>query len=141
MKSRLEIYTSFIGVDNIERIKSKNLLPIFIIRSMGRLEFIERWAGTPLHFRELAPSKELFREYKMGLMDNETFFKKFIIELSEVDFQNVILRLENLVESSGADGVVLCGMGEDPEKSHRSIVSDILWRTGYLVYEPEELMA
>ena len=35
---------------------------------MGRLEFIEKWAGTPLHFRELAPSKELFREYRAGNM-------------------------------------------------------------------------
>jgi uncharacterized protein YeaO (DUF488 family) len=106
---------------------------------MGRLEYIEKWAGTPLHFRELAPSKELFREYRAGQIDQETYFKRFVIELADIDFQNIILRLENLVESSGADGVCLCGLGVDPSESHRSIVSDILWRTGYLVFEPKEV--
>lgn len=139
MKSKLEIFTSYIDSPNIERIKQKNLLPIFIIRSMGRLDYIEKWAGTPLHFRELSPSKELFKEYRESVIDQETFFKRFVIELSDVDFQSVILRLENLVESSGADGIVLCGLGEDPNNSHRSIVSDILWRTGYLEFKPSEL--
>ena len=139
MKSKIEIFTSYIEESNIERIKSMNLLPIFVIRSMGRLEFIEKWAGTPLHFRELAPSKELFREYKEGAVNQEIYFKKFVIELASIDFQNIILRLENLMESSGADGVCLCGLGVDPFESHRSIVSDILWRTGYLEFEPKEV--
>ena len=139
MKSKIEIFTSYIEESNIEKIKSMNLLPIFVIRSMGRLGYIERWAGTPLHFRELAPSKELFREYKGGSINQETYFKRFVIELAGVDFQNIILRLENLIDSSGADGVCLCGLGENPEESHRSIVSDILWRTGYLEFEPKEV--
>ena len=139
MKSKIEIFTSYIEESNIEKIKSMNLLPVFVIRSMGRLEYIERWAGTPLHFRELAPSKELFREYKAGNIDLGTYFKRFVIELADVDFQNIILRLENLVDSSGADGICLCGLGVDPSESHRSIVSDILWRTGYLEFEPREL--
>jgi uncharacterized protein YeaO (DUF488 family) len=139
MKSKIEIFTSYIEESNIEKIKSMNLLPVFVIRSMGRLEYIERWAGTPLHFRELAPSKELFREYKAGNIDLGTYFKRFVIELADIDFQNIILRLENLVDSSGADGICLCGLGVDPSESHRSIVSDILWRTGYLEFEPREL--
>lgn len=139
MKSKVEIFTSFISEENIEKIKKKNLLPVFVIRSMGRLEYIERWAGTPLHFRELSPSKELLREYKAGLIDKETYFKRYTIELAEVDFQGVILRLEGLVKSSGADGIVLCGLGENPEDSHRSILSDILWRTRYLEFEPSEI--
>ena len=139
MKSKIEIFTSYIEESNIEKIKSMNLLPVFVIRSMGRLEYIERWAGTSLHFRELAPSKELFREYKAGNIDLGTYFKRFVIELADLDFQNIILRLENLVDSSGADGICLCGLGVDPSESHRSIVSDILWRTGYLEFEPKEL--
>ena len=139
MKSKIEIFTSYIEESNIEKIKSMNLLPVFVIRSMGRLEYIERWAGTPLHFRELAPSKELFRECKAGNIDLGTYFKRFVIELADIDFQNIILRLENLVDSSGADGICLCGLGIDPSESHRSIVSDILWRTGYLEFEPREL--
>ena len=118
MKSKIEIFTSYIEESNIEKIKSMNLLPVFVIRSMGRLEYIERWAGTPLHFRELAPSKELFREYKAGNIDLGTYFKRFVIELADIDFQNIILRLENLVDSSGADGICLCGLGVDPV--HRS---------------------
>jgi uncharacterized protein YeaO (DUF488 family) len=139
MKSKIEIFTSYIEESNIEKIKSMNLLPVFVIRSMGRLEYIEKWAGTPLHFRELAPSKELFREYKTGNINREIYFKRFVIELADVDFQSIILRLENLVDSSGADGICLCGLGVDPSESHRSIVSDILWRTGYLEFEPKEL--
>ena len=139
MKSKIEIFTSYIEESNIEKIKSMNLLPVFVIRSMGRLEYIEKWAGTPLHFRELAPSKELFREYKTGNINQEIYFKRFVIELADIDFQSIILRLENLVDSSGADGICLCGLGVDPSESHRSIVSDILWRTGYLEFEPREL--
>lgn len=139
MKSKIEIFTSYIDEENLEKIKSKNLLPIFIIRSMGRLEFIEKWAGTSIHFKELSPSRNLFGEFKTGIISQETFFKKFVIELAEVDFQSVILRLENLINSSGADGICLCGLGKSPSFSHRSIVSDILWRTGYLEYEPKEL--
>ena len=139
MKSKIEIFTSYISEENIERIKKMNLLPIFVIRSMGRLGYIEKWAGTPLHFRELAPSKELFREYRSGNIDLETYFKKFVIELADIDFQSIILRLENLVESSGADGICLCGLGENLDESHRSILSDILWRTRYLEFKPSEI--
>ena len=135
----LKIYTSYISRESIEQIKNKNLLPIFILRSIGKIDYIEPWTDTPLHFRELSPSKELFWSFRDKEIDFETFQKKFLIELCELDFQDIITRLDSLNKTCGSNGVVLCGIGKNPEFSHRILVADILWRTGYLLQEPEEL--
>ena len=37
MKSKIEIFTSYIEESNIERIKSMNLLPIFVIKIDGKI--------------------------------------------------------------------------------------------------------
>lgn len=138
MVSNLQIYTSFLSSENIERIVSNNLLPVFILRYIGNIECVSDWYGTPLHIPELSPSNELFWDYRDGKIDHKTYIKKFLIEICEVNFHKLIKKFEYLTESCQADGIVLCAIG-NKETSHRTIVSDILWRTGYLIYKPTEL--
>jgi len=140
MKTNLKIYTSFINRENIEKIVERELLPIFIVRSIGKFDYLEKWSNTPLHFRELSPSYELYWLWRDGKIDYELFCKRFIIELSSLDFQDIVLRLENLAKASNARGVVLLGIGENKDNSHRTIISDILWETKYLIQKPEELI-
>jgi len=136
MLSNLKIYTSYIDEENIKRITSQNLLPVFIIRSLGKINYLQQWAGSALHLIELSPSKELFWDFRDNRIDNQTFQKRFLIEKCLLDFQAIIEKLENLKNTCGADGIVLCGLGDI---THRSLVSDILWRTGYLTEKPYEL--
>jgi hypothetical protein len=137
MKTKLTVYTSFIEKNNIERIKELNLLPIFIVRSIGKIEEIRKWSGTPLHFKELSPSKELFWDWRDGRISDEVFEKRFIIELAFSGLHDAISRMSELVKTCGANGVVLLGIGDNT--LHRSIVADLLWRTGLLEEEPIEL--
>ena len=139
MTTDLKIYTSYIDKENIDRIIELNLLPIFIVRSLGKIDYFRQWAGTAIHFRELSPSQELFWKYRDGTLDYLTYCKSFVIEMASLDFQDVIRRLEGLCKVSNSDGVVLCGIGLNPDNSHRSLVSDVLWRTGYLDSKPYEL--
>ena len=138
MVSSLQIYTSYLSSENIERIVSNNLLPVFILRYIRNIKCVSGWYGTPLHVPELSPSNELFWEYRDGKIDQKEYTKKFLIEICEVNFHKLIKKFEFLADSCSADGVVLCAIG-NKETSHRTIVSDILWRTGYLIYKPTEL--
>jgi hypothetical protein len=45
--------------------------------------------------------------------------------------------MSELVKTCGANGIVLLGIGDNT--LHRSIVADLLWRTGLLEEEPIEL--
>lgn len=136
---KLKIYTSFITENNIKKIVSLNYLPIFIVRSIGKIKYADKWKGTILHFKELSPESELYWEFRDGKIDYETYYKKFLIQISSLDLQDILSKLECLVDMCNASGIVLCGMGKDPEQSHRLMVSDILWRVGKLTMKPEEL--
>ena len=76
--------------------------------------------------RELAPSNELFRERRDNLISFEEFSKRYVIEMSEVNFVSIIDRLNYLANLSDAKGVVLMGYGSDDKSCHRSILSSIL---------------
>lgn len=99
MVSNLQIYTSFLSSENIERIVSNNLLPVFILRYIGNIECVSDWYGTPLHIPELSPSNELFWDYRDGKIDHKTYIKKFLIEICEINFHKLIKKFEYLTES------------------------------------------
>lgn len=90
MVSNLKIYTSYLSSENIERIVSYNLLPVFILRYIGNISCVSDWYGSPLHIPELSPSNELFWDYRDGKIDYNTFAKKFLIEICEVNFYKLI---------------------------------------------------
>lgn len=127
MKSNLIIYTSFVSKENLEiAIKEYNLLPIFILRSIKNSELIGKYSGSPIHFRNLSPSSPLYQAYRDGLIDFTEYSKHFIIELSNIKMYEIIGRLESLCDISSASGVVLMGYGEDPNISHRKVLSDFI---------------
>lgn len=128
MKSELEIYTSYVSEENLETvIKKLSMLPIFILRSIKNSELIGKYSGTLIHFRNLSPSSPLFQAYRDGLIDFTEYTKRYLIELSEnIKLYEVIGRLESLCNISGASGVVLFAYGQDPEVSHRKILSNLI---------------
>ena len=75
-----------------------------------------------------------------NLINFDEFSKKFIIELSEINFQNIIKRFEQLVTICDAQAIVLMGYGSNYSESHRKVLSDILNRSGLLTYEVKELI-
>ena len=139
MRIGIKVYTSYITEHNLAKAIENNLLPVFILRCIGKSELTYKWAGSSLHFKHLAPSQELFWNLRDGKIDYLTFSKLFLIELSKVNLQDTVERLDYLSGLCNANGVVLFGAGENPEESHRTLISDVLWRGGYLSEKPEEL--
>lgn len=127
MKSDLTIYTSYVSKENLElSVEEFNMLPIFILRSIKNSELIGKYSGTAVHFRNLSPTSPLYQAYRDGLVDFREYSKRFLIELSEIKLYEVIGRLESLCNISEACGVILFAYGENPETSHRKILSDFI---------------
>ena len=127
MKSQLIIYTSYVSKENLEMIvKELNMLPIFILRNIRNSELIGKYSGSALHFRTISPTSPLYQAYRDGLISFSEYSKRYLIELSDIKLYEVIRRLESLCNISEASGIVLMGYGENPNISHRKILSDLI---------------
>lgn len=141
MKSELKINTSFVSPATLERFRSNNILPIFIVRNIENSELIGQYSGSPVHLKELSPSNELFRKKRDKALSIDEFKKLYAIEITErVDLKKVIDKLESLVELSGARSVVLLGYGSDYDSCHRSVLAKILNGSGLLEKPVKELV-
>lgn len=140
MKSDLKIFTSFVSPLTIEAIVKANFLPIFVLRNIANSTLIGQYSGTAIHFKELSPSAELFRSYRDSLINFDEYSKRFIIELSEINFQSVIRRLEQLASISNARAIVLMSYGSNYSDSHRKVLADIFNNSDLLTYEVKELI-
>lgn len=140
MKSELEIKTSFVSPITLKIFSEQGYLPIFIIRNIKPSELIGKYSDTSIHFKNLAPSNELFRAKRDSIIDFEEFSKRYIIEISEINLQKIIERLEYLVKLSGARGVVLLGYGSDNKICHRSILASLLNESGLLENRVTEII-
>lgn len=132
MGYQLQIKTSYVSPVTLETLTKNGYLPIFIIRNISNSDLIGKYSGTAVHFRCLAPSTELFRAKRDGLIDLEEFAKRYIIEMSEINLTEVIGKLNYLCSLSGAKGVVLMGYGSDDTVCHRSILRSLLNESGLL---------
>ena len=139
MESNLKIYTSSITKENIDNSISKNLLPLFIPRNLIGNDLVGKYSGSAIHLRMLSPSGSLWWKRKSGEIDFETFSKNYMIELSSLNFQTIIKKLESLSEVSNADGVVLFDFDETPSESCRFILSELFNKSGILTKTVEEL--
>lgn len=126
MKSKLNIYTSFVSPKTLDLFIGSNILPIFIIRSIHTSKLIGMYSDTSIHFKELSPSNSLYQAKRDGLIGMTDFEKRYTIEMSEINFQDVIKRLDYLASLCNASGVVLMGYGEDPNQCHRKTLMDLL---------------
>jgi len=140
MKSKLKIYTSYVSPMTLRAIVDNNLLPVFVIRSIYNSQLIGRWSDTAIHFKNLAPSDKLFQSRRDGLITELEFKKYYVIEMSRVNFQETIKKLDNLAQLSGANGVVLMGYGSSYESCHRKLLSELLNGSGLLENTIKELI-
>ena len=141
MKSELKINTSFVSPTTLERFRSNNILPIFIVRNIENSELIGQYSGSPVHLKELSPSNELFRKKRDKALSIDEFKKLYAIEITErVDLKRIIDKLESLVELSGARSIVLLGYGSDYDSCHRSVLAKILNGSGLLEKPVKELV-
>lgn len=130
-KANFEVHTSFISPWTWENLVEKhNLLPILAIRCISGSKIIGKFQNSSIHFKELAPSNELYRLKRDGLIDIQEFHKRYILELLEnVNFSDIVEKFNKLYEISGASGIIIFGYGSDDEKCHRSVLADILNKT------------
>lgn len=140
MKSNLRIYTSYVSPLTMEAITGKNLLPVFIIRSIYSSKLIGQYSDTALHFKELAPSDLLYRDHRDGRITDLEYTKGYIIEMSKINFQDIIKKLDYLASLSGASGIVLMGYGNDYSVCHRRVLSQLLNGSGLLEQDIKELI-
>ena len=140
MKSKLRIYTSYVSPLTLEVITKNNILPIFIIRSIHNSQLIGKYSDTALHLKSLAPSDMLYRSKRDGIISDLEFKKGYIIEMSRINFQEVVRRLDYLASLSGASGVVLMGYGSSYESCHRKILAELLNGSGLLENDIKELI-
>lgn len=140
MKSKLKIYTSYVSPMTLDIIVKHNILPVFIIRSIHNSQLIGQYSDTSIHFKDLAPSTELYRARRDGLISDLEFDKRYIIEMSKINFQDTIKRLDYLASLCGASGVVLLGYGNDYSKCHRRLLSELLNSSGLLENKIKELV-
>ena len=141
MKSELKINTSFVSPATLERFRSNNILPIFIVRNIENSELIGQYSGSPVHLKELSPSNELFRKKRDKALSIDEFKKLYAIEITErVDLKRIIDKLESLVELSGARSIVLLGYGSVYDSCHRSVLAKVLNGSGLLEKPVKELV-
>lgn len=140
MKSKLRIYTSYVSPLTLETITKNNILPIFIIRSIHNSQLIGKYSDSALHFKILSPSDMLYRNRRDGIISDLEFKKGYIIEMSKVNLQEVVRRLDYLASLSGASGVALMGYGSSYDSCHRKILSELLNGSGLLENDIKELI-
>lgn len=141
MKSGLKINTSFVSPVTLEKFRSNNILPIFIVRNIDNSKLIGQYSGSPVHLKELSPSNELFRKKRDNAVSIDEFKKLYAIEITErVDLKKVIDKLESLAELSGARSIVLLGYGSDYNSCHRSVLAKLLNESGLLEKLVKELV-
>ncbi len=128
----LTVWTSFATSDVLNYFKNKEILPIFIARTIKESQLIGQWQGSAVHFGQLAPSPVLLREWKyQGIGDTE-FEKKYFSELGTLDLESIITKMVILKKACQAKGLVLIGYGADALKDHRSFLSRFLNESGVL---------
>ena len=140
MKTELKIYTSYVSPLTLDLFTSKGLLPIFIIRNIGRNKLISGYAGTPVHMPILAPSNDLFRGWRDKQITTDEYLRGYALEMAQVNMESVLRDIESLVELCGARGVVFLGYGSDKTMCHRSILSGILNSSGILINPIKEII-
>lgn len=115
-----------------------DILPIFVIRNITNSKLIGKWDNTTIHFRELAPTTGLYQAWRDKLISQEEFEKRYLLELIDFDLQWFTKRLEQLVEFSNANSIVIMGYG-DYETSNRKVLSTFLNNLGIFEKEIKEI--
>lgn len=119
---------------------SRNLLPIFILRHIKNSELIGKYSDTAIHFKDLAPSDLLYRRKRDKEITFDEFKEEYLKEISGVNLSEMLKKLGSLILISNADGAIFLGYGSSVETCHRSILSELLNKSGLLGEEIKELI-
>lgn len=133
--SGLKLWTSWMSVDVLTRLKAEDILPIFISRTISSHEDFSGWSETPVHLQELAPDPSLFWAWRSGPMLTTEFQEKYYNQLHLLDLPKVLMKIDLMADISGAHGACLLGYTEDPAEDPRSFLSDYINLSGLLKNE------
>ena len=102
-KANFEVHTSFISPWTWKTlVEEGNQLPILAIRNIAGSKLIGKYQDSSIHFKELSPSNELYREKRDKKISIDEFHKKYILEIfNNVSFNEVVSKIINLYEVSG----------------------------------------
>lgn len=122
----IKLWTSYASSDVLKYFEEREILPLFIARTIKDSQLIGGWQGTPIHLPQFAPSPMLLREWKYNSLPDQEFEEQFFDELMEQDIPEVLSRIKTMIRICQAKGAVLIGYGVDPEKDHRSFLARFL---------------
>ena len=128
----IQITTSFVAPYTLKYFIKKEILPIFILRSIRNSDLIGKYSDSAVHFKDLSPSNELFQARRDRKIEIEEYKQRYLEEIKHIDLNQVLHRLTNLQEISGAQGIVLMSYGGNPIGSHRTFLSEYLNDSGLL---------
>lgn len=129
----MKLFTSFVTPNRIQECCDKNILPIIILRNIRNSSVLANFSDTPIHFKELAPSNNLYRLMRDKKIDFEEYSNEYKRELSAPTLLSSSLeKLKFMMELCNVDSAVFLAYGSDDKISHRSILRDFIYESGLL---------
>jgi len=128
----INLITSFVTPYTLNYFIKKELLPVFILRSIRNSDLIGKYSDSAVHFKDLSPSNELFqarRDKKIGIKE---YKQRYLDEIKHIDLNQILRRFANLREISGAKGIVLMSYGGNPVGCHRTFLAEYINNSGLL---------
>ena len=122
----MKIFTSFVSPRRFQMFCDNNILPLIIIRSIRNSTLLGDYEGSAIHLPELAPSTELFRARRDKIIDIEEYRKRYATEMSSINLDSILSKIEYLCSLCNTEKAVLLGYGEDDSICHRSVLRDLL---------------
>ena len=115
---KLKIWTSNSSESRFYELLEHNILPIIII-GISRNSPLLGWRNTMIHFLDLGPDPEIWKEYQKGNIDKFEFQKKYLNQLWKTsDILHTLEKFEILTHLSHAKGIcILGGISEESDKS------------------------
>ena len=129
----MKLFTSFVTPNRIQECCDKNILPIIILRNIRNSSVLANFSDTPIHFKELAPSNNLYRLMRDKKIDFEEYSNEYKKELSAPTLLfSSLEKLKFMMELCNVDSAVFLAYGSDDKISHRSILRDFIYESGLL---------
>lgn len=129
----MKLFTSFVTPTRIQECCDNNILPIIILRNIRNSSVLANFSDTPIHFKELAPSNNLYRLMRDKKIDFEEYSNEYKRELSAPTLLSSSLeKLKFMMELCNVDSAVFLAYGSDDKISHRSVLRDFIYDSGLL---------
>lgn len=129
---KLKIWTSNSSESRFHELLDAGILPIIII-GISKNSPLINWRNTMIHFLDLGPDPELWKEYKNGNIDKIEFQKKYLNQLWRTsDVLHTLEKFEILTHLSHAKGICILGGISEEVDITRETIAEYFNRTGIL---------